>query len=149
MDELAKVWLACAIDSEGCISIRRSYDVGLKHKFHYNLLVAITNTKIDYIKYAKSICGMGKICISTGGKILLYFNQSDSVIFLNAILPYLVIKRKQAILALELRELLNMSTSQNNIFYQQAAMRNKMLKLNASRLGVRSKGSKYDLKVDK
>jgi len=98
MNELEKTWLACAIDAEGCISIREH-----KKGRRSPVTIQITNTNLQFLKRANEIVPRGKIYKvrrrRKNEKKTYTFNicRHEFVIdTLQEILPYLIIKKKIA-----------------------------------------------------
>ena len=100
MDELEKVWLACALDGEGHLSL-------LKVRKGCRCAIVISNTDIRFVEKAQQITAKGKIIIDTSKRKqdikvrrLCYtwrvVKQSDCFEILTQILPYLIIKKEKA-----------------------------------------------------
>ena len=105
--ETDKAYLAGLIDGEGCVSIRKWKDKG--KYFGYTLCLDIANSNPKLVKW---------IVENFGGKIYSYkfknpnhkirhdwriYHQRAADILLT-VLPYLVIKKTQALLAIEFRD---------------------------------------------
>ena len=66
MEEHEKAWLACAIEGEGCISIRKAWlspaaRKMVKRGFAWRVTVQITNNSKEFCEKAQQIVGAGKI----------------------------------------------------------------------------------------
>jgi len=101
--EIDRVYLACLIDSEGCICLA----YGNKNKQILRPIINISNTDKFILNWAYNIIRRG--WISHTPKVLhhkvLYIysigSKRDAIYVLNIILPYLKIKKQQAQLLLE------------------------------------------------
>lgn len=100
MNEIEKVWLACAIDGEGGIDFREYTENNRQFR------VSVNNTNKDFAKRAKHLLN-GKIMVQEGKltelgnkrkpKWVAYVDRKDEVKnILEEILPYLIIKQKKA-----------------------------------------------------
>ena len=97
-------WLACAIDSEGCIGIWRQRDGKHASGFKYRPAVQITNTNFDYLAHARSLID-GYVVVDQHPKNVnpkhkvcyrANVNQRAVLGLLEQISPYLIIKKRQA-----------------------------------------------------
>ena len=101
MSELEKVWLACAIDAEGVISIKR---VGKQYTSYIN----VSNNDVRFVEKPHHITGKGHVVVNkkqgkTKNNREFNFNfvwqvtkASDCYEILNQIYPYLLIKKDRA-----------------------------------------------------
>jgi len=114
MSTLSRVdltWLACAIDGEGHIGLTRMAEPRNRRGFSLIPVVTIGNTSREFIEYFVLLAG-GKIRFEKRNKhnekslyrASIYANRIRQL--LPTILPYLIIKRKQATLLLEALRLL-------------------------------------------
>jgi hypothetical protein len=94
MAEHEKSWLAAAIDGEGTITLhwkrKRSVPTGK---------ILITNNSKKFLDYAKMITRTGTTRQKQRGSksyVWLVSNRADLIAILRQILPYLIIKRRQA-----------------------------------------------------
>jgi len=101
LDELIDtIWLACAIDGEGCISLSKSWQK----------TVNVTNTKYDFVEKAASIMNTGiDVHYNKGNRKTLYIAETSDrtkiVQLLESVLPFLLIKEQHAKLMIEYCEL--------------------------------------------
>ena len=102
MTETEKAYIAGLLDGEGCISIKRS------RRTNYNLYVEIYNTNKDVMlwlqeRYIGSINSKRK---NVNHKVCYTWcvacSKAES--FLELIIPYLIIKQEQAVIALEFQD---------------------------------------------
>jgi hypothetical protein len=105
---MAKTDLAYAaglLDGEGTIFICRQKATakGAISVSHY-IQVSIVNTHKPTIEWTQKLLGIGKIIQTNQGKKPLYriaFYSKEAIKVLKILLPYLKIKREQALLAIE------------------------------------------------
>jgi len=106
LSDVEKAYIACAIDCEGTISLRR-------HKKSWKPYMAITNTNKEFLENIRRMCNAGRIkakkmrVLCRAGSVALVrycydliFNVREIERLLPQILPYLVIKRERAELLL-------------------------------------------------
>jgi len=96
---LDTIWLACAIDGEGCVSL-------CKGGRWFSPQVHIANTQYKFVEEVSRITGEKVISRDLRGnrKRQYYVKISDQrkvVALLQGVLPFLVIKRRQAELLVE------------------------------------------------
>ena len=103
LDSTDAAWLAAAIDGEGSIILqphRRRDD-----RYTIDRIVQIVNTNLAFVRRAQEITGLGYIVQHVSGKVGTNLvpmfawkvtNGDGITAVLNAILPYLIIKRRQA-----------------------------------------------------
>lgn len=110
MTEAQLGYVAAALDGEGTISISRSKG---KRNYEYMLNVVVVNTDIRMIEWLKLTTKIGNISIDDGKRSLNWktkfiwrLRHYEIEALLQAVLPYLVIKRDQAMLMLEFIPLL-------------------------------------------
>jgi len=107
LSDVERAYIACAIDCEGTISLR-------KHKKSWKPYMSITNTNKKFLENIRRMCNAGKIkakkmrvLYKADGVALvrycydLIFNVREIERLLPQILPYLVIKRERAELLLK------------------------------------------------
>ncbi len=111
MNESQKSYLAAAIDGEGHISIGRPKEKKtVNADWEYVCNIGISNTNKNYLNYIKNITNMGIIfnnsiaTIKHKGRYEWKLQIKETVLFLTSILPYLIIKKEQALLMLKFRE---------------------------------------------
>lgn len=110
-------YLAGFVDADGSISIMRDryFDKKLnRDRFKYRIKLSVHNCKIEPIELFKKHFGGGKLRNTRRGKVKLHPNwracyewtlwskQAEDAIRL--LLPYLLIKKPQALLALEMQD---------------------------------------------
>lgn len=112
-----KLYTACAIDTEGSISLlkrKRKYGKMIKYHMHIYPRIKIGNTNLEWINYLREFLGIGNI--TTNGVKFQEHNWKKAYIIviggwqdihdlLEQIIPYLIIKRKQAELLYEASKL--------------------------------------------
>ena len=102
---LDMVWLAAVVDGEGWIGIRERS----KNKGYYYSLLEITNTNLEFLNKVVSITGMSRIYSKKRKNkkwkdTFRWILEGDRVVdILTQIIPFLIIKRKQAELAILLQ----------------------------------------------
>lgn len=143
--ETQKAWLACALDTEGTLSIyecqRRS-----RHTSQFKSRITICNTNDLFIYEIKKLCPDSFINPKRGNAIQRHENRWKSLfeIELNVdearrilvlIMPYLIVKRRQAELMLEFLNLRHINNhlpnrlrGQNSVQYRRIV--EEMKKLN-------------------
>lgn len=94
MNELEKIWLACAIDGEGSIGFQR-------YKQIYNVYIDVNNSNLKFVNKAQEITDTGHIiCFRKPKRLPMYSwrvkKAGDCYWILSAILPYLIIKHEVA-----------------------------------------------------
>jgi hypothetical protein len=144
-DKTKYAYLAGIIDGEGCLSI----GAGRRQKWgvvNYNSIMSVANTDIRLIKWLHSNFGgnffNGKQQRPTIKKHYIWrvLRHKDIELLLLAILPYLIIKREQAIILLEL---VRMSRDENPA--KRKELWEKMAVLNKRGIGVTTNtSSSYD-----
>jgi len=108
MDELRKIWLACAVDTEGSIHFEKHR--GKKHE-SFSIRISLCNTNLHFVQKAQEICGIGHIGLEPKVVHLPVYRwyigkASECERILREILPYLIIKKgkaEQALLFLKYR----------------------------------------------
>jgi hypothetical protein len=107
--ERTKVWMAAAIEYEGSFSIlKQRYEtqtLGVRYKYAASL--QISNTRRELLDKEELAFWGGKICPKkTTGKrkkqLIRYYYGGKLIRLIDAVMPYLVTKRGQAALCLEL-----------------------------------------------
>ena len=124
LNEAQKAWLACAIDSEGCICTSKPKPG--RNKPYPAMFVF--NTNLKFVEHAALLAGdiarvhkaqSSKVFIVSGERTLTKFkpvyrlqvNGTKCISLLKEILPYLIIKKDAALRAIEC----NTSTRLGNI----------------------------------
>ncbi len=105
MEQKDLTYIAGIFDGEGCVCVvetkqgrgntgrAKSFSTGLR----YTLRVNITNTSLDLMNYLEKQIGyMGQVKPIGNGTIHFIINQSYHVEFLEMLLPYLIVKTRQA-----------------------------------------------------
>lgn len=111
MTEAEKAWLACAIDAEGSIMFQTYQTPKSKYR-RWRVGVRIGNTSLKFLREAKRIALYGEIHKTYEArkrhKAYYYLNISEEGCryILPKILPYLIIKREKAEIALMVLDLL-------------------------------------------
>lgn len=109
LTENEKSYLAGFVDGDGCITVtKKKCKDGTITGISFRLNVIISNTNKDVLDWICDLTGLGSIYKyskqknpnqADAWKLVLWSNQAAQLI--NAILPYLKIKKERAILALE------------------------------------------------
>ncbi len=137
--EQEKAWLACAIDSEGSICLYRTKGHDAKNKYErYVIELKIGNTNRAFLDYSKHITGTGWIASfykanRKGYKpVLQWVVRRRYSIFqiLTQVLPYLIIKKEQANIAITLCEFAMRRKLGANIGIQEHALISAMIERN-------------------
>ena len=101
-------YIAGLFDGEGNIMINK---VIKNKKTYYFLSINITNVNLDSLEYVKKIFNIGSISIGNRKrknnhrvvyKLRIYSNEAS--FFLEKILPFLIIKKEQALLAIDFQK---------------------------------------------
>ena len=107
-ERIAKLaYLGGIIDGEGTIGIHRRRERRWRKKDDYRLIVRVTNTELTMLERCKETCGEGRIELhreKTNNWQRVYrlvLTMNDSRKILEEVLPFLIIKKAQAILGLE------------------------------------------------
>jgi hypothetical protein len=105
LTEMEKVWLACAIDCEGHISF---FEVKGRTKPYTRVVLGVTNTSPAFLLRLKDLLPIGRIerlkalpTTRTPCYKFMIKGQAKVLSVLQAVEPYLVIKRDKANLAIE------------------------------------------------
>ena len=145
-------YLAGMIDGDGFITITRSVRHG---KEYFGSQVGIAGTRREPHDLAASIWG-GKVCPHTpknpAHRIQYQWQRMGkaAVPILEALIPYLLIKKEHALLALELAELIDQSKSEDPFPWfcadydpveSMRLMREEMIEMNQSRNRLRKKAA--------
>ena len=102
-------YLAGIIDGEGTISVSRKKDKTMKRKMSLRPFLSVANTNLELIQWMYEITGLGqmsKLRISKNIKHTpfkrwtVWTRQAEQIVKL--ILPYLIVKKLQALACLEL-----------------------------------------------
>lgn len=107
MDSSRQAYLAGLIDGEGCIDIHQNNYLTSEHKFEtYNLRVRVGMSTEEPIKSVQSWFGGGVNIINIRGhssQFSLWWSGDKAMEILEAILPFLILKKKQAELGISFR----------------------------------------------
>jgi hypothetical protein len=100
LTETEKAYLAGFIDGEGCITILKQ---GIKGStsLSYSLSVLISQADKSLLEDLADLLGMGKVHKTSSGIYNLFISRHDSAALLLEILPYLRLKKNQAVIGLE------------------------------------------------
>src|SRR3990167_4700333 len=136
-DKKELAYIAGLFDGEGTIFIegKKSYAKGAISKTHY-LQLSIANTHKETIDWVKSFLCFGQIIkIEQGNKPLYNWRGYgvEAIVFLKLLLPYLKIKREQALLAIEFQKSkrhLNGVKSRKDEIIKRDNYKNEIAKLN-------------------
>lgn len=101
-------YVACALDGEGTLQISNHFDKRV-NRYYYYPIVSVANTEVSFLDYLKNGSNIGSIYSSgrrqspkhKAGFKWGIGNYNEIEFLLNKVLPYLIIKRKQALLILE------------------------------------------------
>lgn len=114
LSETSKAYMAGLFDGEGMVAVRKRVDESTSgKKCYYTLRTQISNTNPDPLDMIYDIWGGGinkRIDIRGGNRRPIYdwiLTSSKAADFLTAVLPYLIIKKNEAILAIEFQSTLN------------------------------------------
>ena len=108
LTDVQAAWLACAIDGEGTIGIWRQRRSKNDPRWRYYAAVSISNTNFDFIKHASNLVD-GAVHVHNservkkeGHRVCYVLRVRSRAIpqVLEQILPHLIVKRKQAEVAL-------------------------------------------------
>jgi hypothetical protein len=102
-------YIAGIVDGEGCIHIVKRNPTYRCKSYSYNVLLNISNTDDDVLNWITTLIGVGnvnKINMENKPKYRKQMYQyqvasTRAIYFLKLILPYLHIKKEQALLAIE------------------------------------------------
>lgn len=113
LNEVEKAYLACALDSEGTISLfkrKRKYGGMKRFRDHFCPRVKIGNSNDEFISYLHSLVG-GYIYRNISNKkrnpnwkivkVIVIARWKEISILLEQVLPYMIIKKRQAELLIE------------------------------------------------
>ena len=107
ISETDKAYIAGIIDGEGCISITRAKRTNGEYAYQESMSMAMTNE--EAIRTISNIFGGQYFCYqyNTKNKPEYFYKVQSGVLenILQSILPYLKVKKEQAKLALEVRQL--------------------------------------------
>ena len=96
LTELEKVWLACALDTEGHISLFKTHPRG---KPYLTARIGIANTNLNFLQRICWLAG-GNIRYKDEAKFICLqwqlYGQKRVLEFLECVFPYLIIKRERA-----------------------------------------------------
>lgn len=107
-------WLALFLDTEGNIIVRRSRNKGKCDD--YSAQIAIGNTNRAIVDEAHRIVGCGNVNVRPGKNAPMYyltFSSKIAAAILRRVYPYLIVKKRQAHLAMFAQSLLKNRGGQN------------------------------------
>uniref|UniRef100_A0A6M3J479 Putative homing endonuclease n=1 Tax=viral metagenome TaxID=1070528 RepID=A0A6M3J479_9ZZZZ len=104
MEKVSLQYTAGFVDGEGCIRIDKSYPK--KRSIHYKLQIIVVNTNLEILTLFKEQFGGHLYRRIHKGREAYYWSMycQDAEEFVKVILPFLVIKKPQAELALQFQE---------------------------------------------
>lgn len=104
-----KGYLAGMLDADGCVGVARSLSRSGVYKYDFRIRVIITNTNYDLICWLKEITGVGhshftsyKYKPTWSSVHRFQVTNSPARELLTEILPYLIVKKERAEMALKL-----------------------------------------------
>ena len=124
-DPAKLAYVAGLIDGEGCIHIGRHLPKGIRKNIRHTLVVHISNTDARLMAWLKSELGgsvhlvkQRRASVASDGRVIQPMLQMmnwfaggrNAQMVLEAVLPYLIIKRDQAEIAIEFRKLFSNTT---------------------------------------
>ena len=107
MREVDKAWLAGLIEGEGCFTIlAESTCKKGKIYVHYRPYITISNTSVELLEWVQKILGYGRIYHYSrppwkAEHTLCVYNKAQIIRLCQDILPYLIAKRKHAMVLIE------------------------------------------------
>ncbi len=128
IDEKTIIYLAGFFDGEGCICITH-YIRPVTGTSIFQLKATVSNLNFDVLKLIKDNFGGGLTKKGKDGCYRYYSSSKTAANFIARILPYLIIKKEQAELALEFQKVLR-------IKYQKGQ---KNIALSENELGIRKR----------
>ena len=107
-------YIAGLLDGEGCITIVKGHHKRLHPKWspEYALQVSIANQFLPALEYLKSATGLGSIHRDRGKNFKWFLSSQRAKEFLITIRPHILIKSKQADIAIKFQTLLSVWTHQ-------------------------------------
>lgn len=114
-----KAYIAGIVDGEGCIAIDKRTDRDYKHGYSFMATLRVGNTYKRLIDYLNKVTGLGSINFSKKEDIKykdywswrLHTQQASQLI--KVILPYLIVKKKQAKIILKFNQLKKINYGQH------------------------------------
>jgi hypothetical protein len=108
--EIELAYIAGVMDGEGCVTILRQK---FPRKFQYRLFLVVSNTNEEVIRYLHNILGCGAVHpLRRTQKRDTHMDVwqwqasfSDAYSVLTALYPYLIVKRRDALIAMEFYKL--------------------------------------------
>jgi len=105
---ISKQYIAGYVDGEGCLSASKRKDKSYRRGYTVFVITSISSTTPSVLLEIQSVYG-GSICLKTRGEnhkelSVLTLAPNACAKLLKDILPYLVLKKKQAHLILELKK---------------------------------------------
>lgn len=116
-------WAAGFFDGEGCIYVAKSKNDKLRHGIRYEIRITVSQVDVIPLKVLISLFGGSLHKRSKGTKHIYnwYLNGASALKVLEKLLPYLVLKNKEAKIALRFKKLLGYGPGHriaDNIFKQ-------------------------------
>jgi hypothetical protein len=107
MNQIQIGYLTGIIDGEGCVYVNRRKVAGRRKTPGYSVKVVVSITDYSLVEWFSKHAKLTSICTyqpqgNRKRKWVCTWNNSKAEWLLNSILPYLVIKKRQAVLGLEL-----------------------------------------------
>ena len=100
-------YIAGLFDGEGCVSIHLRPDTNMRVGFHYSLQVSIGQKRPKVLRMIRKLFGGFLNSPNRTCRVYeLMFTAQAGERFLRTVLPYLIVKRKEAEIALEFRKLM-------------------------------------------
>ncbi len=102
-------YIAGLLDGEGCITIVKGHHKRLHSNWspEYALRISVTNQFIPALEYIKSATGLGSIHRDRGKTFKWLISCQQAMEFLKVLKPHLLIKAKQADVAIKFQSLLS------------------------------------------
>ncbi len=130
-------YIAGLLDGEGCITIVKGHHRRLHPNWspEYALRISVTNQFIPALEYLKFATGLGSIHRDRGKTFKWHLNCQQAMEFLKVLKPHLLIKAKQADVAIKFQSLLTVHYHQpltNAQKLERANLKLDIMKLNHS-----------------
>jgi hypothetical protein len=111
MTDTEAAYIAGIVDGEGCITVSRRYDPTCKLGFYLRPFITVANTDKEMLSFCRDTTGAGRLIYYVSRQANhrnawrwnVWTQQAGDV--LRVIVPYLITKRRQAELLLELIDL--------------------------------------------
>lgn len=107
LTEGQKAYIAGILDGEGCIHISRKTDKTMRYGYCYRLSVSVTNTSLELLEWLRVTTDLGSVTDvkhpnPRAKPYAIWSTWSlQSRQLLEACLPYMIVKKDQATLAIE------------------------------------------------